>query len=89
MISSTLHNISHLATALGQGDGLLCEKGSYMLHSTQICYQFKSIVELIILRQVLVDHHSIDEIVIITHLRKQAETNVYHTLYYSSIDTSR
>ena len=22
-------NISHLATALGQGDGLLCEKGSY------------------------------------------------------------
>ena len=57
-----------------------------MLHPTQICYQFKSIV---ILRQLLVEHHSIDEIVIIIDLRKQAETNVYHTLYYSSIDTSR
>ena len=35
------------------------------------------------------DHHSIDEIVIIIDLRKQAKTNVYLTLYYSPTDTSR
>ena len=34
------------------------------------------------------DHHSIDEIVIIIDLRKQAKTNVYITLY-SPTDTSR
>ena len=35
----------------------------------------------------LVEHHSIDEIVTIIDLRKQAKTNVYITLY-SSIDRS-